>query len=194
MRRTDREFKAEVLRRSREYRARRRQRRKKLLTTALCVVLCITSLFVAVPMLMPMGGSSAETADMAVAQSMENKNSMVEMGGIEEEAAAEASAEAPAEGTSAQYTGAAETGTELPDLNLIRVELSAEDETVIAEYLSGEWVNDLTNCRANYAFTIDGREYRYHSDCGTFDDVESVRSLTVSEEDRLVINEILQAY
>ena len=60
MRRTDQEFKEEVLRRSSAYRAKQKQTRKKVFTSALCFALMIFGVRMAMPML-AMGGST-ETA------------------------------------------------------------------------------------------------------------------------------------
>ncbi|MBR3972644.1 MAG: hypothetical protein IKJ99_01675 [Oscillospiraceae bacterium] len=60
MRRTDQEFKEEVLRRSSAYRAKRKQVRKKVLTTALCFALVIFGIHMVMPMLSM--GSSTEAA------------------------------------------------------------------------------------------------------------------------------------
>lgn len=65
MRRTDREFKAEVYRRRDEYKAKQKKRRK-MLTTICCVVICFTGLTALFPTLF--GGNSAKSADCAAPQ------------------------------------------------------------------------------------------------------------------------------
>ena len=76
MRRTEQEFKDEVLRRSRAYQQAQARKRKTLLGTGLCVCLC----FVALAVFAPMGGASADSAagnkaairtEMSMAQSPE---------------------------------------------------------------------------------------------------------------------------
>lgn len=63
MRRTDNEFKAEVFRRSREYRARQKKILKKTLAMVPCVTVCLLGAFL---LLVPMGGSDTASAEMAV--------------------------------------------------------------------------------------------------------------------------------
>lgn len=67
MRRTDQEFKAEVLRRSAAYRAERKNRAKKILTTTFCVLFVFTGFIVMQPLLYARGGSTeAAVMDGAV--------------------------------------------------------------------------------------------------------------------------------
>jgi len=65
LRRTDQEFKEEVLRRSGAYRARQKQVRKKVLTTALCFALVIFGIRLMTPML-AMGGSTEAAVNDAM--------------------------------------------------------------------------------------------------------------------------------
>lgn len=58
---------------------------------------------------------------------------------------------------------------------------------------SGEWVNDVTNCGHDYEFETEKETIRYHSACGTFIDITNGRSLTLSEEKKNAINELLGA-
>ena len=60
MRRTDREFKEELQRRTKAYRAQQKKRRKMMLTAALCLVLCVFTL-TAVPAIV--GGGFTKSAD-----------------------------------------------------------------------------------------------------------------------------------
>lgn len=66
MRRTDQEFKIEILRRSESYRARQRQLRKKLLTAAGCFVMVIFGFGFMLPLFAGGGGTSKSTADRVV--------------------------------------------------------------------------------------------------------------------------------
>ena len=62
---------------------------------------------------------------------------------------------------------------------------------IISALNSGEWVDDGTNCGHDYEFTIDNAIIRYHSDCGSFNDITNKRAMTLSEEGKANINKIL---
>ena len=67
MRRTDQEFKAEVLRRSGEYRRRRKQRSKGVLNAVLCLILVVGGLYLIRPMFAS-GGTTAPCENAAMGQ------------------------------------------------------------------------------------------------------------------------------
>lgn len=181
MRRTDQEFKAEVFRRRDVYWAKQRQRRKRLMTTALCVLLCVTTLWTIAP---GFGGGTKETADNAAAEMAIGM--MEPMEGADFSYLQEAPAEEAMQSTEMSLTASGSGSA--------AIELREEDAAVISGYLEGEWINDLTDCLHDCVLNIDGKQLRYHSDCGTFTDMENVRTLTVSEEDRIAINKILENY
>ena len=62
---------------------------------------------------------------------------------------------------------------------------------IISALNSGEWVDDLTNCGHDYEFTIDNATIRYQSDCGSFNDITNKRAMTLSEEGKANINNVL---
>ena len=68
-------------------------------------------------------------------------------------------------------------------------------EDAQAEILSvlnrGEWTDDVTNCAHDYEFKVDNASIRYHSECGTFIDITAKRSMTLADEQRVLINELL---
>lgn len=106
MRRSDKEFKSEVLRRAAAYKARQRQLRKKMLTTALCVVLVCTGSWGLIRfglLDLGMGGSSKDCAAEVEMESGWAENSMV-MG--RDDVAPDAIE--PAEGTPTGAPGAVE--------------------------------------------------------------------------------------
>lgn len=56
------------------------------------------------------------------------------------------------------------------------------------------WVSENTKCICDYSLELGGGLWlNYHSDCGTFNDTENNRSLTLSAADRETVNAILSA-
>lgn len=66
-------------------------------------------------------------------------------------------------------------------------------EKIIALLEGGEWVNDVTDCAHDYIFTLNGKNLRYHSSCGSFIDIENTSSLTVGDGDKEEINSLLES-
>lgn len=62
---------------------------------------------------------------------------------------------------------------------------------IISALNSGEWGDGGTNCGHDYEFTIDGATIRYHSECGSFNDITNKRAMTLSEESKVNINKVL---
>ncbi len=72
------------------------------------------------------------------------------------------------------------------------VEINAEDRDYIINLLNeAQWTNGLTNCGSDFVFYTQKQEVRYHSECGTFNDITNQRAMTVSEEQRIKINGIV---
>ncbi len=72
------------------------------------------------------------------------------------------------------------------------VEINAADRSYIIHILNeATWTNDLTNCGSDFVFYTQKQEVRYHSECGTFNDITNQKAMTVSEEQRIKINNIL---
>ncbi len=72
------------------------------------------------------------------------------------------------------------------------VELNAEDRAYIIGILNeASWTNDLTDCGSDFVFYTQKQEVRYHSECGTFNDITNQRAMSVSDEQRVAINNIL---
>lgn len=57
----------------------------------------------------------------------------------------------------------------------------------------GTWMNDVTQCDSDYEFETKGETIRYHSECGTFNDITNQRSLSLSDEEQAEINRMLGA-
>ena len=189
MRRTEQEFKAELLKRTQAYRQQRAKKRKTLIGIGMCACICYAALIVVAPM----GGASNDTAaaDMITAGGSRTESAMSQS----QESGWEYCQEAPAvmEDEMADAGEPAEEAvTKVIGTDDILVP-GAEDAAVILEYLRGEWVLSAANCQCDYTLDLNGAIYRYHSDCGTFQD-ENAHSLTVSEDARQVINAILEAY
>ncbi len=72
------------------------------------------------------------------------------------------------------------------------VELRKADKNYIVDLLNeGSWIDDLSNCGSDFVFYTQKQEVRYHSECGTFNDVTNKKSMTVSKEQRTTINAFL---
>ena len=55
---------------------------------------------------------------------------------------------------------------------------------------NSRWHNDVAKCDCDYTVMMKNqREIFYHSECGTFIDYDLDKSLTVSEEDRVKLND-----
>lgn len=66
-------------------------------------------------------------------------------------------------------------------------------QKILTALNDGKWIDDVTNCNHDYEFTADSNKIRYHSECGTFIDITNGRAMTLSEEDRIEINNIFGA-
>lgn len=71
--------------------------------------------------------------------------------------------------------------------------LSPADAQKIIGRLSGDWIPSAARCLCDYTLYVNGEIYRYHSDCGTVQDGNG-QSLTLSEAEKQIVNEILDSY
>lgn len=70
-------------------------------------------------------------------------------------------------------------------------ELSYEDKQYIIDILnSATWINGMTNCYSEIVFYTQEQEVRYSS-CGVFSDYTNKVFVTVSDEQRDTLNEML---
>lgn len=94
---------------------------------------------------------------------------------------------------------------ELPDEGAIIVtnifttqskSLSDNDGLTITDILeSDSWNTEGTSdCMSNIEVTMSGTIYKYHSDCGTFNDSINQRSLSLDEKTQNLVNNILENY
>lgn len=73
------------------------------------------------------------------------------------------------------------------------VELDPKDKNYIIGILNdATWVNDLAKCPADFVFVTQKQRVNYNCECGVFNDITRGRSTTVSEEQRVTINNILK--
>ena len=73
------------------------------------------------------------------------------------------------------------------------IDLELKDKEYIINLLNeSEWIDDLSNCGYDFVFYTQKQEVRYHSECGTFNDITSGKGLQVTEELRLQINGFLE--
>ena len=194
MRRTEQEFKEEILRRTKAYRQEQARKRKKLLGAGICVCLCCVVLAV----LDPFGAASEAPAVMDNLK-MESAVSMQMAGDTDSGIIAD---EAPAEFAAAPMAPVAEEAkSEMSAAEVVSVTIICGDEertledadaVVIMEYLmSDRWILSAANCLCDYTLDAGGEIYRYHSDCGTIQN-ESGESLTLSESEREIFNQIIE--
>lgn len=82
------------------------------------------------------------------------------------------------------------------DAPLETVEITAEDGAKIKTlWEEGTWSQEGTaECINDCVLTIDGTQMRYHSECGTFNDAAQNRHLSLEEDRRVEINDLLEKY
>lgn len=193
MRRTEQEFKEEILRRTKAYRQEQARKRKKLLGAGICVCLCCVVLAVFDPF-----GADSEAPAVMDNLKMESAVSMQMAGDTDSGIIAD---EAPAEFAAAPMAPVAEEAkSEMSAAEVVSVTIICGDEertledadaAVIMEYLmSDRWILSAANCLCDYTLDAGGEIYRYHSDCGTIQN-ESGESLTLSESEREIFNQII---
>lgn len=193
MRRTEQEFKEEILRRTKAYRQEQARKRKKLLGAGICVCLCCVVLAVFDPF-----GAASEAPAVMDNLKMESAVSMQMAGDTDSGIIAD---EAPAEFAAAPMAPVAEEAkSEMSAAEVVSVTIICGDEertledadaAVIMEYLmSDRWILSAANCLCDYTLDAGGEIYRYHSDCGTIQN-ESGESLTLSESEREIFNQII---
>jgi hypothetical protein len=75
-------------------------------------------------------------------------------------------------------------------------DLTEEEAKIIADIIeNGVWSTEGTaECANDCKLIINGRTYYYHSECGTFNDEVNNQNLSVTEEEKKCINEILAHY
>ncbi len=70
--------------------------------------------------------------------------------------------------------------------------LNEEAQEKIANLLNDAvWVDDVTNCAADYEFLFSDRTVRYHSSCGTMIDMKEGRSVKLSDAEKSIVNDLL---
>ncbi len=73
------------------------------------------------------------------------------------------------------------------------VRITGEEAGVIKALLAKDaWVDGTADCLNDCIITLDGKDYYYHSDCGTVNDNMANRSLTLTEDEKEQLQEILE--
>ena len=88
--------------------------------------------------------------------------------------------------------------------------LSEEDAEILTQALSGGvWADGTTDCARDCTVGLDGRWYRYHSECGTFNEItipgqpslssappppDGGKSLSLADAERTAVNAPLEKY
>jgi len=72
------------------------------------------------------------------------------------------------------------------------VELEGKDKNYIIDLLNdAKWTNDLAKCPADYKFYTKKQEVGYNAESGVFNDYTGKKSTTLSEVNRVRVNDIL---
>ena len=87
-----------------------------------------------------------------------------------------------------------ETQKEVSDeiiLGWLNHEVSIKSELILDLLNNGMWVNDTADCDADYRITLNEKHFVYHSACGTFNNITDGTSLTLADDDKVLINNCL---
>jgi hypothetical protein len=70
--------------------------------------------------------------------------------------------------------------------------LTADEANTIKALLDNrEWTSETGECINDFVLNVNGNEFYYHSDCGTFNDNKYKQHCTLSEDDKEVVDTIL---
>ncbi len=73
--------------------------------------------------------------------------------------------------------------------------MSDSDTDVIkANFYEYAWKDTIGNCMDDVILYIDGMELNYHRDCGTVNNYDWMKCITLDEDDKLIFNEIIDEY
>lgn len=64
-------------------------------------------------------------------------------------------------------------------------------EEILLILNSGIWKDDVCQCFSDFMFEIQGNEIKYSSECGTFNDVTNQQHMSLTEEERVRVNLLL---
>ena len=62
---------------------------------------------------------------------------------------------------------------------------------ILAVLNGGHWYNDVSKCEPDYSFETKNETIYYHADCGTFNDATNKCYMTLSEDEKARINQLL---
>lgn len=93
-------------------------------------------------------------------------------------------------------------GSKLNDMNIIKLIEEGEYHTLYeidtkaldAVLMNYEWTDGTSDCLSDYELIIDGVHYVYHIDCGTFNDNTNQKSLKLNEEDKELVDDLLEQF
>ncbi len=75
----------------------------------------------------------------------------------------------------------------------ILIDLTEDAQNEVVRIMKrADWVNDVTDCAHDVEFAVPGRTVRYHSECGTLIDIEKQSSAQLSEEDKQMLDGIIE--
>lgn len=66
-------------------------------------------------------------------------------------------------------------------------------QTICSLLNNGRWIKETPNCSADFELDFGGKSVKYHSECGTFYDVEKGKSLELNEKEKLSVNRLIFA-
>lgn len=79
------------------------------------------------------------------------------------------------------------------DVGLSVTITSAEQITLITDILSSDnWTEGTADCLSDFEFTVGDRVYLYHLSCGTINDNENNRSLSLDETQKTELNKMIE--
>ena len=64
-------------------------------------------------------------------------------------------------------------------------------EEIVSVWNNGKWRTDVTKCESDFTFETKNGKIYYHSDCGTFNDGSNKCHLTLSEDEKSQMNQLL---
>lgn len=185
MRRTEQEFRAEVIRRSEAFKLRRKKKLKNLLVSFSCLALLIS---VQQVLSSGFGGSSAECADEAVDYFAQNQAPAA----MEE---AESLQEEPMENIQDSSTDAQTTGSGNSDPFMTEIILQPEDYEILdAIDNNAYWTEYGHDCIMDVTIIRGEHPYRFSTECGTLYNVKLGMTAELSEEACEQLTELIQKY
>ncbi len=73
--------------------------------------------------------------------------------------------------------------------------LSSQDAATLSELVSGKkWSEGTPDCLCDCVLVVEGETLYYHSDCGSLSNYGKEQSLTLTDDEQVRLNQILEKY